>query len=90
MTLAPWFSQKDRQYIFFFIIANELRDLAAFVSINNKFNWVKSHPTRPGFKHTLSKAELELRNLPASVNTDNKLSWVGYCSEITVRVLKIA
>jgi hypothetical protein len=80
-------SERNTKYIF--NIANELRDLLAFMSTNNKFNWVRPHPeitiaTMPGPKVALSQADLELRNLLAFAKTDNKPSWVGSCPETTI------
>ena len=43
MTLAPWFLEKDSKH-FFLNVANEFRDLPAFVNINNKLSWVGSCP----------------------------------------------
>jgi hypothetical protein len=43
MTLAPSFLEKDSKH-FFLNVANEFRDLPAFVNINNKLSWVGSCP----------------------------------------------
>lgn len=82
----PQLAEAKSKYIlfsfsFFLNIANDSRDLLAFVSTNNKFSQVGSHPEiaiptmlRPGPKLPLSQANLELMNWPGFVNTNNKLS----------------
>jgi hypothetical protein len=67
-------------------MANEFRDLPAFLSMDNKpTGWNVTLIiilTIPGPKLAPFQADLELRNLPAFVSTHNQFSWVGSCPVI--------
>ena len=67
-------------------MANEFRDLSAFVNTDNKlavWDLALGSPFLPllGLNY-LSQADFELRNLPAFVST-NKFSWVRFHPVVT-------
>jgi hypothetical protein len=71
MTPAPQFLERDSRHIFV-KIANEFRNLPAFVSTDNRL--AGSHPEIIIPKLALSQADLKLRNLSVFVSTNNKFS----------------